>query len=69
VAVVMEIHRFLNCSRILERHLHLGLVRQTTQFFIQTLELLRVLVLQQLVTKQQFFTHHLELHLQVELFQ
>jgi hypothetical protein len=64
--IVMEIRRFLNCSRILELHLLLELVRQITQFFIQTSEPPKALVRQRPETKQRFFTLRLEQHLQVE---
>jgi hypothetical protein len=42
--LVMEIHQFLNYSRILELHLLLELVRQITQLFIQISERHMVLV-------------------------
>jgi hypothetical protein len=64
--MVMEILQFLNCSRISELHLLLGLVRQITQSFIRTSEPLKALVPQLLETKQQFFTLHLGQHLLME---
>jgi hypothetical protein len=64
--MVMEIHQFLNYSRISEPHLLLELVRLITQFFIQTSEPPRALVRQRPETKQRFFTLHSEQHLQVE---
>jgi hypothetical protein len=62
--MVMEIHRFLNCSRILEQHPHQELVHQITPFYIQILELLKVLVRRLPEMKQRFFTHMSEMHLQ-----
>lgn len=62
----MELLRYLNFIHISGPHLHLVLELQTTQSSTQTLELLMVLVLLQLVMKQQFFILHLEPHQQME---
>jgi hypothetical protein len=64
--LVMEIHQFLNCSPTSEQHPHQELVHQITPFYIQILELLKVLVRRLLETKQRFFTLHLEQHLLME---
>jgi superfamily II DNA helicase RecQ len=45
------------------------MAHQTTQSCIQISERLKALALQPLAMKQQFFTHHSELHLLVELVQ
>jgi hypothetical protein len=62
--LVMEIHQFLNCSPISEQHPHQELVHQITLFYIQILELLKVLVRRLPEMKQRFFTHMSEMHLQ-----
>ncbi len=62
----MELLRYLNFIHISGPHLHLVLELQTTQSSTQTLELLMVLVLLQLVMKQQFFIRISEMHLQME---
>jgi hypothetical protein len=64
VVLVMEIHRYLNCSLTSEPHLHLVLEHRIMQSFTQTLEPPMALVRQQPETKQRFCIHMSETHLQ-----